>query len=176
MNQRQTVLLFVSSFALSLLLTGCAAHRDVEGPQTVANAGHEESDAGLVSSATAPPEAPDIRFDGQLEFDAALIDTGFPESSATDITDEELAEAEKVEIDPAALAQEALEACESARIFWEQGEIEEALEASEERTRLIVETALDAVVTMDMDGRVTGWNSQAERIFGWQQQDKYFLH
>ncbi|HLG87290.1 MAG TPA: PAS domain S-box protein [Alphaproteobacteria bacterium] len=42
-----------------------------------------------------------------------------------------------------------------------------ALTASEERTRLIVETALDAVVTMDGAGVITGWNPQAETIFGW---------
>lgn len=42
-----------------------------------------------------------------------------------------------------------------------------SLEKSEEQTRLIVETALDAVVTMDGDGKITGWNRQAEAIFGW---------
>jgi PAS domain S-box-containing protein len=42
-----------------------------------------------------------------------------------------------------------------------------ALRESEERTRLILEGALDAVVTMDGAGLVTGWNPQAERIFGW---------
>jgi PAS domain S-box-containing protein len=42
------------------------------------------------------------------------------------------------------------------------------LEANHEaRTRLIVDTALDAVVTMDEDGLITGWNAQAERTFGW---------
>lgn len=44
---------------------------------------------------------------------------------------------------------------------------EDALRAGEERTRLIVETALDAVVTMDDQGLVTGWNPQAEATFGW---------
>lgn len=48
---------------------------------------------------------------------------------------------------------------------------EEALVASEERTRLIVETALDAVISIDSDGRITGWNSQAEQIFGWSRED-----
>jgi PAS domain S-box-containing protein len=31
----------------------------------------------------------------------------------------------------------------------------------------IVETALDAVVSMDERGRITGWNSQAQAVFGW---------
>jgi PAS domain S-box-containing protein len=43
----------------------------------------------------------------------------------------------------------------------------QALEESEERTRLIVDTALDAVVTIDAAGLITGWNAQAEVIFGW---------
>ncbi|HSS15326.1 MAG TPA: PAS domain S-box protein, partial [Rhizomicrobium sp.] len=44
---------------------------------------------------------------------------------------------------------------------------EQALAASEERTSLIVETALDAVIGIDRDGAITGWNRQAEAIFGW---------
>jgi PAS domain S-box-containing protein len=44
---------------------------------------------------------------------------------------------------------------------------EEALRATEDRTRLIVDTALDAVVTMDAAGVITGWNPQAEQTFGW---------
>ena len=41
------------------------------------------------------------------------------------------------------------------------------LRTADERTRLIVETALDAVVTMDSQGLITSWNKQAEIIFGW---------
>ncbi len=44
---------------------------------------------------------------------------------------------------------------------------EYALRVSEERNQLIVETALDAVVTMNNRGIITGWNSQAEKMFGW---------
>lgn len=43
----------------------------------------------------------------------------------------------------------------------------QALSASEERTRLIIETALDAVITMDRSGAITGWSAQAESLFGW---------
>lgn len=42
-----------------------------------------------------------------------------------------------------------------------------ALEANEARIRKIVDIALDAVVTIDERGMVTGWNPQAEHIFGW---------
>src|SRR4051794_31514512 len=38
--------------------------------------------------------------------------------------------------------------------------------ASESRLRAMLEAALDAVVTMDADGRVVGWNHAAEAIFG----------
>ncbi|HEU4748483.1 MAG TPA: PAS domain S-box protein [Gemmatimonadaceae bacterium] len=44
---------------------------------------------------------------------------------------------------------------------------EEALRQSEQRTRLILDTALDAVVAMDGGGRISDWNTQAERMFGW---------
>jgi len=38
---------------------------------------------------------------------------------------------------------------------------------SEARLQNIVDTALDAVVRMDPQGRIVGWNRQAEIIFGW---------
>ena len=41
------------------------------------------------------------------------------------------------------------------------------IQQTEERFRLIVETALDAVIGMDAAGTITGWNAQAESIFGW---------
>jgi PAS domain S-box-containing protein len=44
---------------------------------------------------------------------------------------------------------------------------ERALRLSEERNQLIVETALDGVVTISHKGIVTGWNSHAEKLFGW---------
>lgn len=43
----------------------------------------------------------------------------------------------------------------------------EALQASEERTRLIVATAHDAVVGIDPTGHIIEWNQQAEATFGW---------
>ena len=38
---------------------------------------------------------------------------------------------------------------------------------SESRATLIVDTAHDAFVGMDVDGRIAAWNAQAERTFGW---------
>ena len=43
----------------------------------------------------------------------------------------------------------------------------ERLRRSEEQTRLVVESAISAVVTADEEGRITGWNPRAEEIFGW---------
>jgi PAS domain S-box-containing protein len=44
---------------------------------------------------------------------------------------------------------------------------EEAVRASESQLRAMLEAALDAVVTMDHHGRVTGWNHAAEKTFGY---------
>jgi PAS domain S-box-containing protein len=44
---------------------------------------------------------------------------------------------------------------------------ERRLRASEGRLAAIVRAALDAHVTMDAAGLVTGWNPQAETMFGW---------
>ena len=38
---------------------------------------------------------------------------------------------------------------------------------SENELKAVLDAALDAIITMDADGRVTGWNAQAESIFGW---------
>src|SRR5256886_2434654 len=41
----------------------------------------------------------------------------------------------------------------------------------DERFRLLVAHALDAVVTIDAQGRITTWNPQAEHLFGWPEAD-----
>jgi PAS domain S-box-containing protein len=46
-------------------------------------------------------------------------------------------------------------------------EAEEALRSQEERTRLIIDQAFDAVLTTDMDFKIIGWNRQAEETLGW---------
>jgi PAS domain S-box-containing protein len=46
--------------------------------------------------------------------------------------------------------------------------VRESLKDSAQRTQLIVDTALDAVVAMNRQGVITEWNPQAEAIFGWQ--------
>ena len=53
----------------------------------------------------------------------------------------------------------------------ERHRIEKALQESETHTRLIVENALDSVITINLDGIITGWNQQAEFMLGWTPQE-----
>ncbi|MDP3599296.1 MAG: PAS domain S-box protein, partial [Nitrospirota bacterium] len=46
-----------------------------------------------------------------------------------------------------------------------------SLQDSEEQTRSIVNSALDAIIVMDEQGRITDWNPQAEQILGWTRLD-----
>ena len=48
---------------------------------------------------------------------------------------------------------------------------EDALIESEKRKRLIVESALNAIIIMDSYGIITDWNRQAEKLFGWSSAD-----
>ncbi|MDO8612143.1 MAG: PAS domain S-box protein, partial [Dehalococcoidia bacterium] len=59
----------------------------------------------------------------------------------------------------------------SARDITGRKRAEEALRESEERTRQIVETAYDALISMDARGVITAWNGAAETIFGWPRQE-----
>jgi PAS domain S-box-containing protein len=45
------------------------------------------------------------------------------------------------------------------------------LRKSEERTRLVLDTAPDAFITLDRDGCITTWNVAAERMFGWTKEE-----
>jgi PAS domain S-box-containing protein len=53
----------------------------------------------------------------------------------------------------------------------ERARAEQAMRESEARFRSVVDTALDAVVTMDAAGMIIGWNAQAETIFGWKAEE-----
>jgi PAS domain S-box-containing protein len=54
-----------------------------------------------------------------------------------------------------------------ARMETNRSIVEASLRESEVRTRLIIDTALDAIVTMDDAGLVTDWNPRAEALLGW---------
>ena len=55
--------------------------------------------------------------------------------------------------------------------FMQRKNTEMALREREEETRLILDTALDAVVTFNETEHILSWNSQAERMFGWSRQE-----
>ncbi len=45
------------------------------------------------------------------------------------------------------------------------------LEQSEERTQIIMNSALNAIITVDYKGEITFWNDQAEITFGWKEEE-----
>ncbi|WP_417941199.1 PAS domain S-box protein [Flavobacterium sp. RS13.1] len=45
------------------------------------------------------------------------------------------------------------------------------LKQSEERNRIIMNSSLNAIVTIDITGKITFWNNQAENIFGWKKEE-----
>ena len=45
------------------------------------------------------------------------------------------------------------------------------LRTSEERTRLLLDTAPDAFLTLDREGIIRTWNAAAERVFGWSEDE-----
>jgi PAS domain S-box-containing protein len=49
--------------------------------------------------------------------------------------------------------------------------MEQALKHSEEKTKLIINSALDAIICIDSGSIITIWNPQAEKIFGWKAGD-----
>ncbi len=49
----------------------------------------------------------------------------------------------------------------------ERKRAEEAVRASEARLKALLDSALDACVTMDETGRITSWSAAAEAVFGW---------
>ncbi|XXG30196.1 MAG: PAS domain S-box protein [Ferrovum myxofaciens] len=49
----------------------------------------------------------------------------------------------------------------------ERKHYEEALLRSEANTRMILDTSINAVISVDQDGGVIGWNQEAEHIFGY---------
>ena len=48
----------------------------------------------------------------------------------------------------------------------EQAVVEHALRTSEQRARLVIESAYDAFIAMDAEGMIIDWNTEAEKIFG----------
>ena len=57
------------------------------------------------------------------------------------------------------------------RDITERNRSDDALRISEARTRLIIDTALNAVIGMDAAGYVMEWNRKAESMFGWRRDE-----
>lgn len=53
----------------------------------------------------------------------------------------------------------------------ERKEAEENTKLSEEKRRLIMNAAIDAIICMDTSGAITFWNPQAEKTFGWKEEE-----
>jgi PAS domain S-box-containing protein len=60
--------------------------------------------------------------------------------------------------------------CLSDSYITAQKRSQDALIDSEKRTRLIIESALNAIVIMDSYGIISDWNHHAEKMFGWSKQ------
>lgn len=53
----------------------------------------------------------------------------------------------------------------------EKKRAEEEIRNSEERRKLIINSSLDAIVSIDETGIITSWNPQAEKTFGWKEEE-----
>ena len=66
------------------------------------------------------------------------------------------------------VAGERAELADAAALNTRLLELNTELRASEERLDAVVESATDhAIISMDFDGRITGWSPGAERVLGW---------
>ena len=66
------------------------------------------------------------------------------------------------ESDEKALLEERLKAIEA-----DLRQKKEIILAQHTKLEAFFDSSIDAVVQMDFDGHITGWNHQAEKIFGW---------
>jgi len=74
-------------------------------------------------------------------------------------------------LDPAVSARVPYAVCAISADITERKRAEEALRASEQHFRQIVNTAHDAFVSIDTSGTITAWNPQAEKTFGWSESE-----
>lgn len=71
----------------------------------------------------------------------------------------------------ACIVHRAEDVTESRRLQGASEQLARDVEHGSDLTRLIIERAHNAFVSMDQTGRITEWNPSAERIFGWSRED-----
>jgi len=136
-GRQESLIVFFLGLALALFVAGCAGHRnpDVAGPPDAAANGH--ADTGT------PPGAHDsddlAEMVGLLDEDDPEAAEPLDEPTEVDVVEEDIAPTE----DPSALVAEALEACETARELWEQGEIEASFTTLDRAYSLLLELPAD---------------------------------
>ncbi|HMC05102.1 MAG TPA: EAL domain-containing protein [Actinomycetota bacterium] len=121
-----------------------------------------------VTDVTTDPNFPRASAADQVGIKAAM---GFPvllESAVVAVL--EFFTVERLEPDESLLELATHVGTQLSRVM-ERRRAEDALRASEERTRAVIETAGDAFIGMDNTGRVTDWNRQAEVLFGWSREE-----
>lgn len=132
---------------------------------------------GVVAASGHPRWVTDVRNDPNFTRVDAAIDAGFTSCFAFPILmgHEVAAVVEFFTAQPTNPNESLLDVmAQVGRILGRVAERErsaEAVKESEERLRLVVDTANDAFVALDESGRVTEWNAQAELTFGWERHE-----
>ena len=95
-------------------------------------------------------------------------------SSGEDITERKRAEEELQGLNEQLVASQQQLSASNQELMTSMAELkasEGTLREREEQIRWIIDTAHDAVITMDARGVIKSWNSQAEKMFGWTADD-----
>lgn len=150
------------------------AHYAIAAPPEIAAAAEKFLLAVLADSAKIPKEWQIRRkdqslFDSLVSFKPVTRANGrrYVVVTFSDISDSKQAQQEIERLNRGLEIRIAERTAELERKITALKQTEYALKVSEASTHLIIDTAQDAVVTMDARGLVTRWNQQAEQLFGW---------
>jgi membrane-bound lytic murein transglycosylase D len=115
------------ALVVALSLPGCAARQDTARTQTAADVAGTEAAPDSSAPVGFPATEPGL-----------VVDMILAEAGTFEYTEGEMSRSAYVD-NPAALVVEALDASESARVFWEQGDSSEALAALDHAYALLLE-------------------------------------
>jgi len=132
---------FASSFALALalFLPGCAAQRNASGLQSPADIVGSANEPAPVTPADVPDLIASTPHDRGEKLDGTRFDVYPADGGALEYTEGQTAEFPDAVDDPTVLVTDALEACEFARMFWERGDIDEALDSLDHAYSLLLD-------------------------------------